>query len=84
MEQLFFFLISRGSKYAHYYLLQAKVQLSGGISFKYFSSTCFKEMGGLEYRNMGGDNYNCAYATPVNFHVFMKYVAPTKFTHKSA
>ena len=41
-------------------------------------------MGGLEYRNKGGDNYNCAYATPVNFHVFMKYVAPTKFTHKSA
>ena len=38
----------------------------------------------LKYRNKGGDNYNCAYATPVNFHVFMKYVAPTKFTHKSA
>ena len=31
MEQLFFsFQISRGSKYAHYYLLQAKVQISGG------------------------------------------------------
>ena len=26
----FSFLISRGSKYAHYYLLQAKVQISGG------------------------------------------------------
>ena len=36
------------------------------------------------YRNKGGDNYNCAYATSVNFHVFMKYVAPTKFTRKSS
>ena len=38
----------------------------------------------MEYRNKGGDNYNCAYATSVNFHVFMKYVAPTKFTRKSS
>ena len=30
MEQLFSFLVSRGSTYAHYYLLQAQVQLSGG------------------------------------------------------
>ena len=90
MEQLFFFLISRGSKYAHYYLLQAKVQISGGafrLNIQQYSlevATFFKEMGGLEYRNKEGDNYNCSHATPVNFHVFMKYVAPTKFTHKSA
>ena len=93
MEQLFFFfsfLISRGCKYAHYYLLQAKVQLSGG-AFRLNISAVLPEScnflkgdGGLEYRNKGGDNYNCAYATPVDFHVFMKYVAPTKFTHKSA
>ena len=67
-----------------------KCKFLGDISFYIFQqyflevATFFKEMGGLEYRNKGGDNYNCAYATPVNFHVFMKYVAPTKFTHKSA
>jgi len=57
MEPLFFsFLISRGSKYAHYYLLQAKVQISGGHFVKIFQqyslevATFLKEMGGLEYR----------------------------------
>ena len=71
MEQLFFFsfLISRGSKYAHYYLLQAKMQLSWGILFKYFSSTPWKLQ--LSLRRWGGWSTGIREGTIIIVHMLL-------------